>query len=148
MAQSPPPWTLIKSGSIKKYKTRKLKYFVLTKDSKGSVYLEYFESEKKSRLPSSPLNSSRTINITDTFYIQKRVQSIKNDKFEYIVDIFTRADVFVLLFTDENDQVDWFDTIMKEKKDWFKSNRNESMPEELFEDSFGNYFDHFVDCSC
>ena len=132
----PPPWTLIKTGWIKKYKTKKSKYFVLSKDSTGSVYLEYFESEKKSRLPSSPCNSSRTINITDTFYIQKRVQMIKN-KHEYIVDIFTRTDVFVLLFDDETDQVTWFDAIIKEKTDWFKSHRNDSMPERLFEHSFG-----------
>lgn len=148
----PPPWTLIKTGWIKKYKTKKLKYFVLSKDSKGNVYLEYFESEKKSRLPStqsSNLNgstvitptNSRTINILDTFYIQKRVQQIKSNKLEYIVDIFTRSDVFILLFEDETDQTVWFDTIMKEKSDWFKAVKKESgnLREEMFENTFGKF---------
>lgn len=147
MAESqppPPPWTLIKCGWIKKYKTKKLKYFLLSKDSKGNVYLEYFDSEKKSRLPSitnqsSNNNGSRTINITDTFYIQKRVQEIKT-KTEHIVDIFTRHDVFFLLFEGENDQNDWFDTLMREKIEWFKNNRNPGMPERMFEDTFGMFY--------
>lgn len=136
MAGNPPPWTLIKTGWIKKYKTKKSKYFVLSRECTGSVYLEYFESEKKSRLPISPWNSGRSINITETFYIQKHVHLVKN-KEEYTVDIFTSTGVFVLLFLDHTDQGAWYDTIMKEKTHWFNSHRNESMPECLFEHSFG-----------
>jgi hypothetical protein len=124
----------IKCGFMKKMKTMKRKFFVLTKEQDGTVWLDYYDNVKRYEA-SNRIRSKKAISITDCFSINQRPVCADKNK-QHAINVFTAENCFSLVLDDESQLSEWMDELRKQRKESQssikkKDNKSEEDPEYL-----------------
>ncbi|XP_022239608.1 insulin receptor substrate 1-like isoform X1 [Limulus polyphemus] len=96
-----------KTGYLKKLKTLKKKFFVLRTDSaSGPARLEYYDSEKKWRLGTSP---KRSVDLRACFNINRKMDGRQ----KFAIDLHTKYDSLSVALDTEEELETWLSTMLE-----------------------------------
>lgn len=107
---------VVLSGSLRKLKTMKKKYFVLYRHSiNRPARLEYFDSEKKYRHSSH--HPKRSINLQTCFNINRKTDT----KHKYVIALYTNEDCFGVVCENEQELEQWLHKML-----YLQNNKDEN----------------------
>lgn len=115
---------VVLSGSLRKLKTMKKKYFVLYRHSTNQpARLDYFDSEKKYRLHAG--HPKRSINLETCFNINRKTDT----KQKFVIALYTNEDCFGIVCENEQELEQWLHKML-----YLQNNKDENgeMPKPTF----------------
>ena len=100
---------VIRAASLKKLKSNKKKWFVLTgSSSTTSAKLEYYDNERKWKSKAAP---KRQIVLEKCFNINRKLDT-RDSRNKFVISLYTLDDCVSIVFETENELNDWLDQLL------------------------------------
>ena len=100
---------IIRSASLKKLKSNKKKWFVLTGSTPATpARLEYYDNERKWKSKATP---KRQIVLEKCFNINRKLDT-RDSRNKFVISLYTLDDCVSIVFETENELNDWLDQLL------------------------------------